>query len=226
MTRDKMMAMMNGIIRTITHPTYLGLENIPLQGGLIVATNHMSRMDTLLLLITPNRKDITALVADKYKRYPLFDWIIRTGGGIYLDRENTDFGALRAGVEALKRGLALGIAPEGTRSKNGGLLEGKPGTVLVALKAEVPIVPVGIYGTQNVFLRAFTLQRPRLTISFGKAFCLEPLDRGRRSEQMKEYTDEVMCRIAAQLPEKHHGFYKGYPRIKEIQRESQSVISQ
>ena len=137
----------------------------------------------------------------------MFDWIIRTGGGIDLDRENTDFGALRAGVEALKRGLALGIAPEGTRSKNGGLLEGTAGTVLVALKAEVPIVPVGIYGTENVFLRAFTFQRPRLTISYGKPFCLEPLDRSRRSEQMKEYTDEVMCRIAAQLPEQHHGFY-------------------
>lgn len=226
MTRDNLRSIMNGLLRFLTRPTFTGLENIPLEGGLIVATNHMSRMDTLLLLITPNRTDITALIADKYQRYPVFSWIIRTGGGIWLDRENADFGALRAGVDALKRGLALGIAPEGTRSKNGGLLEGKPGTVLVALKAEVPILPVGIYGTQNVFVRAFTFQRPRVWINFGKPFCLEPLDRNRRSEQMKEYTDELMCRIAAQLPEKHHGFYTGYPRIKEIQRESQSVIGQ
>lgn len=226
MTRDQLQSMMNGLLRFLTRPTYLGLENIPLQGGLIVATNHMSRIDTLLLLITPNRRDVTALVADKYQKYPLFGWIVSTAGGIWLDRENADFGAMRAGLEALKRGLALGIAPEGTRSNTGGLLEGKAGTVLLALKANVPILPVGIYGTRNVFVRAFTFQRPRVTINFGKPFCLEPLDRSRRSEQMKEYTDEVMCRIAALLPEMHHGFYKGYPRIKEIQRESQSVLGQ
>jgi hypothetical protein len=62
---------------------------------LIIATNHMSRMDTLLLLITPNRKDITALVADKYKRYRCSTLSSAPAG--YLDHENTDFGALRAG---------------------------------------------------------------------------------------------------------------------------------
>jgi 1-acyl-sn-glycerol-3-phosphate acyltransferase len=216
MKRETLRRIINRLIRMFSRPTFLGTEHLPKEGGLIVATNHLSRLDTLLLFINPARDDITALVADKYQDYPLFKWILDTGGIIWLDRENADFGALRAAVVALKKGVALGIAPEGTRSVKAELLEGKPGTVLVALKAGVPIVPVGIAGTEDVFTRMFTLRFPKLTIKFGPAFTLPPLDRDRRDEQMKEYTDEVMCRIAALLPARYHGFYKDHPRLKAL----------
>lgn len=216
MTRQTLRKIINRLIRMFSRPTFLGTEYIPKEGGIIVATNHLSRLDTLLLFINPVRDDITALVADKYKKYPLFKWILDTGGIIWLDRENADFGALRAAVDVLKKGVALGIAPEGTRSMGAELLEGKPGTVLVALRSGVPIVPVGISGTENVFARMFTLQFPKLTIKFGPAFNLPPLDRDRRDEQLKQYTDEIMCRIAALLPERYHGFYKDHPRLKEL----------
>jgi len=216
MTRQTLQKIINRLIRMFSRPTFLGTEYLPLEGGLIVATNHLSRLDTLLLFINPARGDITALVADKYQNYPLFKWILNTGGIIWLDRENADFGAIRAAVAALKQGAALGIAPEGTRSIGAELLEGKPGTVLVALKAGVPIVPVGITGTENVFRRMFTLQFPKITVKFGPAFILPPLDRDRRDEQMKAYTDEIMCRIAALLPDRYHGFYKNHPRLNEL----------
>ncbi len=217
MDRQKLQKVFDFLIHALTRPEFHGVEHVPPEGGIILATNHMSRMDTLLLFINPARKDVTALVADKYQKYPLFAWILRTGGIIWLDRENADFGALRAAVEVLKKGIALGIAPEGTRSRTGQLLEGKPGTALVALRAGVPIVPTAIAGTENVFPRIFTLQRPRISVTFGKPFVLPPLDRDRREEQMKRYTEEIMCRIAALLPEKYHGFYRGHPRIREIQ---------
>ncbi len=216
MKRETLRVIIDGLIRTFSRPTFLGCENLPPEGGVIIATNHMSRIDTLMLFINPARKDVTALVADKYKEYPLFKWILDTGGIIWLDRENADFGAVRAAVEALKKGLALGIAPEGTRSDIGQLQEGKPGTVLVALRANVPVVPVGIAGSEVFFAKALTLRRPKVTLSFGKPFTFEPLSRDNRSEQMATYTTEIMCRIAAQLPEKYHGFYAGHPRIKEL----------
>ena len=216
MKRETLRKIVNRLIRLLSRPTFEGLEYLPKEGGLIVATNHLSRLDTLLLFINPARDDITALVADKYQQYPLFKWVLNTGGIIWLDRESADFGAMRTAVEVLKKGVALGIAPEGTRSVGAELLEGKPGTVMVALKAGVPIVPVGIAGTENVFRRMFTLQFPHITVKFGPAFVLPPLERDRRSEQMKEYTDEIMCRIAALLPPRYHGYYKDHPRLKQM----------
>lgn len=219
MQRETLRRILHRLLHTLSRPVFLGVENIPPTGGIIIATNHMSRIDTLMLFINPVRTDITALVADKYKRYPLFKWILDTGGIIWLDRENADFGAMRAAVEALKKGLALGIAPEGTRSRNARLQEGKPGTALVALRANVPIVPVGIAGSEVFFARALTLRFPKVTLRFGQPFWLEPLSREHRSEQLKEYADEIMLRIAALLPDSYHGFYHGHPRIAQIRAE-------
>ncbi len=223
MKRETLQRILRTIIWGLTRTTYEGLEHLPKQGGVLITTNHMSHLDTLLLFINSERLDVTALVADKYKKYPLFRWILEIGGIIWLDRENADFGAIRAAVGALKQGLALGIAPEGTRSQTAQLLEGKSGAVLVALKAGVPIVPVAIAGSEVVIKKALTLRFPKVTVRFGPVYTLPPLDPARRSEQMKEYTDEVMCRIAALLPEKYHGFYQGHPRIKELQAEMQAV---
>ena len=216
MKRETLRKILAGIIHTLSRVTFLGTENLPPSGGILVATNHVSRLDTLLLFINPARDDITALVADKYKEYPLFKWMMDTGGIIWLDREHADFGAVRAAVAALQQGLSLGIAPEGTRSPAGELQEGKGGIVLVALKSGVPIVPVGIQGTRDVFKKMFTFQRPRLTLKFGPAFTLPPLDREHRDEQMKQSIDEVMCRIAALLPPEYWGVYKDHPRLKEL----------
>ena len=216
MKRETLRKIVAGLIHAFSRVTFLGTEYLPASGGILVATNHVSRLDTLLLFINPARDDITALVADKYKDYPLFKWMMNTGGVIWLDRANADFGAVRAAVGALKQGLSLGIAPEGTRSLDGQLQEGKQGIVLVALKSGVPLVPVGIQGTQDVFKKMFTFKRPRLTLTFGPAFTLPPLDRDRRDEQMKQATDEVMCRIAALLPPEYWGVYKDHPRLKEL----------
>jgi 1-acyl-sn-glycerol-3-phosphate acyltransferase len=216
MKRETLQSIFDTLIHILARPTFVGAENIPAEGGVILALNHMSRLDSLLLFINPTRKDVTALVADKYKKYPFFYWILSTARVIWLDRESADFGAVRAAVEALKQGVAMGIAPEGTRSPDAQLLEGKPGTVLVALKANVPIVPVGISGSEDMVVKAFTLRFPKVTITFGKPFTLAPLERDRRGEQMQEYTDEIMCRIAALLPKQYHGFYKDHPRLKEL----------
>ena len=216
MKRETLRKIVAGIVHALARVTYLGTEHLPASGGILVATNHVSRVDTLLLFLNPARDDITALVADKYQKNLFFKWMMNTGGIIWLDRENADFGAVRAAVAALKRGLSLGIAPEGTRSPAGELQEGKAGIVLVALKAGVPIVPVGIIGTRDVIPKMFTFQHPSITLKFGPAFSIPPLDHGHRDEQMKQSTDEVMCRIAALLPPEYWGLYKDHPRLKEL----------
>ena len=211
---------LNAVLSVLLHSAakinFVGAEHVPSQGGVLLVTNHMSRFDTLLLALTPTRPDITALVADKYKSNLLFLVILNMAGIIWLDRTKADFGAFRVAVDALKRGYCIGIAPEGTRSTTAELLEGKPGAVLLALKAEVPIVPVGLAATETIVPNLRRLKRSQVTLHYGKAFRLPPLDRNNRDEQMKTYTDEIMCQIAALLPEKHRGFYANHPRLKEL----------
>jgi len=204
------------LIKLLTDTEYIGLENLPTQGGIILATNHLSQIDSPVLLSVPNRTDITALVADKYKPYLFFNFIVTTVGAIWIDRSKADFTAFRLALEQIKAGKALGIAPEGTRSATGKLSQGKPGSILLAIKADVPIVPVAITGTENAFSQLLHFQRPHLRVRFGKAFHLPSIDRENRDEQMQRATDEMMCRIAALLPENYRGVYENHPRLKEL----------
>lgn len=219
MKRSTLQSILNVVLHTLIDLKFEGLEHIPTEGGILVTTNHLSRFDIVILFVTPNRKDITALVADKYQRYSVFSWIVRTAEGIWIDRSKADFVAFGEAVKAIRKGLALGIAPEGTRSRNGKLLEGKSGAVLLASRAGVLIVPVGIAGSESVVQMLKRLRRPKVTVRFGAAYQLPPMDRESRENALKKYTEEVMCRIAALLPEEYHGFYSGHPRLAELRSE-------
>ncbi len=215
MKRDTLQRLVLWGIKHLTAAEFIGLEYVPPQGGIIVATNHMSRIDIPLLFALPVRPDITALVTDKYQSYPFFKWFAITAGGIWIDRTKADFTAFRQAADVIAEGRALGIAPEGTRS-NGELLEGKPGTVLLALKTGAPVIPLGISGTDRVNDEWKHLRKPHLTVRIGPPLTFAPLDRDQRDEQLQNYTTEMMCQIAALLPEQYRGFYRGNPRLKEI----------
>ncbi len=203
------------LVRSLMRVEYFGSEHIPPTGGCIIATNHLSRLDIPILFVAPGRMDLTALAADKYKYYPFFRWILNVAKVIWIDRENADFGAVRASVEYLQRGVALGIAPEGTRSR-GELIEGKAGTALIAEKAGVPIVPVGIAGSESAVRKMLRLQRARVTVRFGPSFKLKAIDRDDRAGWLQRSTDEIMCRIAALLPPAYRGVYAYHPRLLEL----------
>jgi 1-acyl-sn-glycerol-3-phosphate acyltransferase len=112
----------------------------------------------------------------------------------------------------------LVIAPEGTRSRVGALIEAKPGVSYLATKLDRPIVPVALTGTEDkvLFGNLKRLKRTHITVTAGPAFNLPPLPRQNRDEALKQYTDEIMCHIAAILPEKYRGFYAEHPRLKEL----------
>jgi 1-acyl-sn-glycerol-3-phosphate acyltransferase len=216
MKRETLQKLVNIVFHIIADIKFIGAENIPAAGGIILATNHMSRLDTPLLFLNPTRPDITALIADKYKSYTLFRWFTETSGGIWIDRSRADFGAFRQAIDVLKAGTALGIAPEGTRSEIGALLEGKAGTALLAVRTGIPVVPVAIEGSEVAVSRLKHLRRPRLVTHFGRPIPPPELTRDDRDAVMQRYTDEIMCQIAAMLPPKYHGFYAAHPRLKEI----------
>lgn len=216
MKSHRLRSIIGFLMKQLTRTEFIGVENIPPEGGVLIACNHMSRLDIPVLFITPNRPEITALVTTKYLKYPLLRWFIVTAEGIWLDRDTADFSAFRKAVEALKQGKALGIAPEGTRSQTAKLIEGKPGTALLALRTGVPIVPVAIVGTEDGMSKLLRLKRPRITAEYGKPIIPPKLDRSNREGQLQNLTVEVMCRIAAMMPQKYHGFYADHPRLKEL----------
>jgi 1-acyl-sn-glycerol-3-phosphate acyltransferase len=216
MKRATLTKIVRFLVKTLTRTEYLGGEYIPRAGGILITTNHLSRLDIPLLLLTPGREDVIALATDKYKSHKLFKWILETAECIWIDRDRADFAAVRAGAEYLRKGGALGIAPEGTRSQTGGLIAGKPGTVLIAERTRVPIVPVGIAGTDTGFEKLKRMQRPRLVVRYGPAYMLPEMDRDDREGWLARCTDEIMCRIAVLLPPEHWGIYADHPRLKEL----------
>jgi len=216
MNRKNLQDIVRYLIKTITFTEWINIDNIPSQGGFILATNHMSRADVPILFGMPVRDDVIALAGDSYKKNPLFKYFIETTHCIWIDRNSADFAALRAAAACLKNGNVLGVAPEGTRSRTAQLIEGKPGIALIAEKTHSPIVPVALAGSEVTFTRLFTLRRPHITIRFGEPFELPPMQRGDRDARPKTCTDEIMCRIAALLPPQYHGFYANHPRLKEL----------
>ena len=98
------------------------------------------------------------------------------------------------------------------------MAEGKPGVAYLALKAEVPIVPVGLTGTEDrvVIERLKHLKKSEIKIIVGKPFNLPPIQRKNRDADLKQYTDEIMCRIGVLIPEKYRGVYANHPRLKEL----------
>lgn len=206
------------LVRTLTKFQVIGHENFPSQGGVMLTTNHLSRLDTPILMATNERKDIVAIVAKKYQQKPLFRWFLeRVSKIIWIDRDNPDFFALRQARDHLRHGAIVGIAPEGTRSRDTmGLLEGKQGAALIAARADALILPVGIYGSEAVNEQFLKLRRPTVIVRIGEPYRLPDLDRNDRQAWLSKNTDEIMCRIAALLPPAYRGYYADHPRLKEL----------
>jgi 1-acyl-sn-glycerol-3-phosphate acyltransferase len=204
------------LFKVLTRVDAIGSENVPETGGCIIAVNHFSRLDPPLVYILVKRKDVTALAADKYQSYPLIRWVINIVDGIWLNREEADFGAMREARKYLQSGGALGIAPEGTRSSSGGLLLAKTGVAFLADKTGVPVIPTAIFGTEYAVKQMLLLQRPSIHVRFGKPLTLPPIEHKDRDGCLKRNTDEIMCQIAAMLPPEYRGAYADFPRLKEL----------
>lgn len=194
-----------------------GREKLP-EGNFIAAANHLGRLDTAILMCIIDREDIIMPIAEKYKNHPIFGAIGRAVNGIWLNRFEADYSALRQILACMEQGGMLVIAPEGTRSKTEALQEGKMGVAFLAAKSGYPVLPVALTGTEDrsIIENLKRFRRSRITVTAGDLFHIE-LPKGKGREQaMREATDEIMCRIGAMLPEKYRGVYADHPRLKEL----------
>jgi len=205
------------ILRVIARIEIIG--NIDYQtGGFIITANHVGRLEAFLVILLADRDDIILILAEKYKAYAFWRYVAEKVDAIWINRFDADFGALRVVLKRLQNGDVLAVAPEGTRSPTEALLPGRPGAAYLAAKTGLPIIPIGIVGTEDrvVKHRLKRLRRLDITIRVGQPFCLPPLPRRERDVWLQQQTDEIMCQIAALLPPDHRGVYADHPRLHEL----------
>ncbi len=130
----------------------VGGENLPNQGPVVVAANHASMWDPVMVGIALPRK-VHYMAKKELFRIPLFGQVLHPLGAFPVKRGKSDRAALKAAIEVLKEGKVLGLFPEGSRTKDGALMEFQPGAGLLALKGNAPLVPIAIKGTFKMGLR-------------------------------------------------------------------------
>ena len=200
-------AVVRFLVRLLTRTEIRGLENIPERGPCLIITNHLSAIDPPLILAmfpTP----ITVFAADTHRHEFLVGVLMHHMGAIWVKRGEVDREALRAALQVLQEGGVIGIAPEGTRSRTGGLLKGRIGAAYLAAHAQVPLIPVALVGTEVGLPSLFRLSRPRITVTIGSPFQLPNSDRRPTRQDLDTYTDIIMRTLAKMLPERYRGVYR------------------
>ncbi len=187
-----------------------GLENLPPDGPLIIATNHLNDADPGVIATRMPRRIVFMAKIELY-RVPVLKQIMEAYGAIPVKRNEADLSALRRAAEELQAGKAVCIFPEGTRAGiEARMREAWPGAGLIALRSDVPILPIAITGSQRLglpkmFLKPF-MPRYKVTLTIGKPFKLDKPARI-NAEAAKEGTRMIMEQIAALLPPSYRGYY-------------------
>jgi 1-acyl-sn-glycerol-3-phosphate acyltransferase len=203
------------LAKVVWRPTVTGLQNVPRTGAVILASNHLSFADSLVIPIVAPRKVHFLAKSDYFRGGGVKGTLQKAWfegmGMLPVDRDDSKaaIASLDTALSVLGRGEAFGIYPEGTRSRDGRLYRGRTGVAHLALTAGVPVVPVGLTGTER--LQPVGARLPKVvpvTVTFGTPIQVAgrfegvPLGRARR-----ELTDAIMTAIQAITGQEESGIY-------------------
>jgi len=210
-------AVLRAIARLVLRLTFEGDQDLPRSGPLIVAANHASSADPVLIGAFLNGKlgrPVNWLGKRELVEFPLTGWALRIGGIHPVDREAADLDAFRTAMRILEAGQVLAVFPEGTRSRDGALQQVREGVGMLALRSGAPVLPVAVVDSDLAWPRGRLLPRfgSRVTVRFGEPFGpAEELAtagvpaKGRQATEAA--TRRIMARIAALLPPRQRGVY-------------------
>ena len=168
-----------------------GTENIPKDGPLVIASNHLSLLDPPVIGVAATRK--VHFMAKQELFVPILGDIYKALGAFPVRRGGADRAAIKHGIDILEDNKVLAIFPEGTRSKTGKLGKAEPGALMMASKAMATIVPCCVMGTD--YRRQGRIW-PKVTVRFGKPIYF-PADAVVNKEFLHEMTENLMQHIAA-----------------------------
>ncbi len=202
------------LAKAIWRPTVTGLEHVPTAGAVILASNHLSFIDSAVIPVVTPRKVVFLAKSDYFTGTGISGTLTRAWlealGNLPVDRDDSmaAIASLDTALEVLGRGEAFGIYPEGTRSRDGRLYRGRTGVAHLALSSGAPIVPVGLRGTLDLLpLGARVPRLAHVAVAFGapitpSGYDTIPLGRARR-----ELTDRVMAAIGELSGQEAAGIY-------------------
>jgi 1-acyl-sn-glycerol-3-phosphate acyltransferase len=174
----------------------IGVEHIPKTGGFILASNHRSHLDPVILGIACFRQ-LSYLARSNLFHPPAFSWFIRSLNAYPIHTDDVNLSALRLAIRLLQEQNAIVIFPEGTRSRSRLMGQGKPGIAMMALKSKRPVIPAWIEGTEKSFPRGTKLIKPaKVTAYFGQPIWLEDLH---NKDLSRVHYDEALRRIMERI---------------------------
>lgn len=175
-----------------------GLHNLPVDGAAVLACNHISMYDAFILQLCLPRAIFFMSKVENFKN-PIIRVLMEQLGSFPVERGATDRGALHHALQVLAAGEILGMFPEGTRTHGNGLTEAKTGTAHLAMRANTPIIPVVLHGTEKILKNP--CKKAEVTLK------VLPAILAMRQEKAIELTARLMKLIAAELPESQRGIY-------------------
>jgi len=189
------------------------VASIPMEGPLIIASNHINSLDAPVGFSHLHPRPLTAFVKTETWDNLFFKFLFTAWDAIPIKRGEVDFTAFRLAEEALAQKKIVIVAPEGTRSKHGRLNQGYPGIALLAIRSGAPILPVVFYGNENI--KGLRLgRRTDMVIKVGKLFKIQLNGRALDRENRLQMTNEIMYEIARILPEENRGIYSDLTKTK------------
>ena len=200
------------LLRIICKVDAQDLNKIPPIGPYIIAMNHTNFLEVPMIYTHLLPRKAFGIVKKETWKGGLIKWMATKWEAISVDRESTTTETFRLSRSVLEDGNFLIIAPEGTRNKTGNLRLGKPGIISIALRSNVPIIPVVHFGGEDIIKNLKSFKRTKFTFKVGTPIILYPagkIDHAKR----KYFTDQLMYRLAELLPENNRGVYSDLRNI-------------
>jgi len=209
---NRKLRVINWVIRNLiqivcrVHPEEL--SKVPNNGPVILVGNHINFLEAPVMMPFMNNPNVIGVAKRESWNNPLFNFLFNQWGVIPIEREMIDREAFSKSIDALTNDKILAIFPEGTRSKNGHLLKGKPGVVAIAVKSKAPLMPISFYGYEDFWNNLKHFKKTDFHIAVGDPFHLNLNGNGLSKDVREEVTDEIMYKIAELLPVK---YLENYP---------------
>jgi 1-acyl-sn-glycerol-3-phosphate acyltransferase len=203
--------LINFIIRVYTRITCKidapNLQTTPMQGPLIIITNHTGQIEVPMLYAHLQPRKLSGWAKSETWNNKFLNWVFGVWGIIPVRRGEADLRALRAALRALEQGYIFGIAPEGTRNHNGILRRALPGAVTLALHTSAPVLPIAHWGGENFMQNFKHFKRTAFHIRVGEPFKVQVEGVKVTAEIRQQIVDEMMYKVAKLLPEQYRGDY-------------------
>ncbi len=188
-----------------------GIENIPENGAVLLASNHFSGWDILATAFSMKRM-LHFMAKSEYTKSRFLTWLFTKLEAFFVNRGEGDTEAIRNCLAVLKANQALIIYPEGHRSEDHKLIKAHEGFALIALKSGAPVVPVSVWGSELVLRKGYHWpHQPVVHIRFGQPLVFAASGKKYTRADMQSATDDTMRAIAAALPEDYRGVYAQLP---------------